>query len=78
MRRGSCYDWAMDDQPPRFPVRRMASFAAAKAEEYRYWGSRPSHERMDAVTELTAEAYNRRDPQAHVSRLRTTAVLLKR
>jgi hypothetical protein len=68
----------MEGQAPRFPIRRMPSFAAAKAEEYRYWGSRHCHERMDAVTELTAEAYNRRDPQAHVSRLRTTAVLLKR
>ena len=28
-----------------------------KAEEYRYWQSRPVHERMDAVEEMIKAAY---------------------
>jgi hypothetical protein len=68
----------MDNRETRFPIRRFSSFAAMKAEEYAYWQSRPSYERMDAVTELTADAYRQKDPEANVSRLRTTAILLKR
>jgi hypothetical protein len=34
-------------------VRQFANHKAMKAEEYRYWQSRPVHERMDAVSELT-------------------------
>jgi hypothetical protein len=28
-----------------------------KADEYRYWQSRPAHERLDAVEEMIATAY---------------------
>jgi len=32
-------------------IRKYASFEEMKADEYRYWQSRPVHERMDAVEE---------------------------
>lgn len=32
---------------------RLADLDEIKAEEYRYWQSRPVHERTDAVSELT-------------------------
>jgi hypothetical protein len=34
-------------------LRKYTSFDEAKADEYRYWQSRPAHERMDAVSELS-------------------------
>lgn len=33
-------------------IRKYASYAEVKADEYRYWQSRPVYERMDAVTEF--------------------------
>jgi len=30
-------------------IRKYASFDEMKADEYRYWQSRPAYERMDAV-----------------------------
>jgi hypothetical protein len=38
-------------------VRKHISFDEMKADEYRYWQSRPVHERMDAVEEITLVAY---------------------
>jgi hypothetical protein len=38
-------------------VRKYTDFAEMKADEYRYWQSRPVHERMDAVEELVATTY---------------------
>ena len=38
-------------------IRKYASHKEMKADEYRYWQSRPVHERMDAVSELTTAAY---------------------
>ena len=38
-------------------VRKYTSHKEMKADEYRYWQSRPVHERMDAVSELTTVAY---------------------
>ena len=38
-------------------IHKYASYKAMKAGEYRYWHSRPVHERMDAVSELTTAAY---------------------
>ena len=66
------------DKKSRFPIRRYASLEAMKAEEYDYWQQRPAHERMDAVTELTAEAYALKDSSPNVSRLQRTLVHLKR
>lgn len=41
-------------------IRKYANFAdldEIKAQEYRYWQSRPVHERIDAVSELTQGLY---------------------
>ena len=38
-------------------IRKYTSFDEMKADEYRYWQSRPVHERMDAVEEMIRVAY---------------------
>ena len=52
-------------------LRRYASFDEMKADEYRYWQSRPVHERMDAVEELNlaAAAIKGIEPEPNVPRL---------
>jgi len=59
-------------------IRIFESQADMKAEEYRYWQSRPVQERMDAVAELTIAAYKMKDPKFNVQRLDRTLVALKR
>jgi hypothetical protein len=46
-------------QPKRMDktLRKYTSFDEAKADEYRYWQSRPAHERMAAVSELSLAMY---------------------
>jgi hypothetical protein len=46
---------AMDDTP--ITVRKYSDFDEIKADEYRYWQSRPAHERLDAVEEMIETAY---------------------
>jgi hypothetical protein len=58
-------------------IRIYASQKEMKADEYRYWQSRPAHERMSAVAELTRAAYALKDPAAD-ERLRRTVVVLQR
>ena len=38
-------------------LRKYTSFDEMKADEYRYWQSRPVHERMDAAEEMILAAY---------------------
>jgi len=38
-------------------IRKYTSLDEMKADEYRYWQSRPVHDRMDAVSELTLAMY---------------------
>ncbi len=38
-------------------IRKYASFDEMKADEYRYWQSRPAYERMDAVEEMIQTAH---------------------
>jgi hypothetical protein len=38
-------------------IRKYSSFEEMKADEYRYWQSRPAHERLDAVEEMIRTAY---------------------
>jgi hypothetical protein len=59
-------------------IRTYSSHREMKADEYRYWQSRPVHERMDAVTELTISAYAMKEPVSDVRRLQRTLVLLQR
>jgi hypothetical protein len=59
-------------------VRIFGNHKDMKAEEYRYWQSRPVHERMSAVTELTVAAYKLKDPDFNVRRLQRTLIVLQR
>lgn len=54
------------------------SFKAMKADEYRYWQSRPVHERMNAVAEITLATYALKEPIRDVRRLQGTLVCLQR
>jgi hypothetical protein len=58
-------------------VRKFSSHAEMKAEEYRFWQSRPAHERMDAVSELTTAAYALKG-MADVPRLQGPIVRISR
>jgi len=38
-------------------IRKCTDFDEMKADEYRYWQSRPAHERLEAVEEMIETAY---------------------
>lgn len=59
-------------------LRKYTSFEDLKADEYRYWQSRPVHERMDAVAELTLAAYALKEATRDVRRLQRVVVCLQR
>jgi hypothetical protein len=59
-------------------IRIYASHKEMKAEEYRYWQSRPVHERMDAVAEISLAAYATKGAPADVPRLQGPVVCLQR
>ncbi len=59
-------------------IRKYTSFDEAKADEYRYWQSRPAHERMDAVSEITQELYAMKGVVPDVRRLQRNLVRLQR
>ncbi len=59
-------------------VRRYDSFNEMKADEYRYWQSRPVYERVAAVTELTEEGYRMKGLGADAFRLQRTVVHFER
>lgn len=60
-------------------IRKYASHKEMKADEYRYWQSRPVHERMDAVSELTTTAaYALKGVAPDVPRLQGPVVRLPR
>jgi hypothetical protein len=45
----------MDGAP--VTIRKYTDFDEIKADEYRYWQSRPAHERLEAVDEMIETAY---------------------
>jgi len=49
-----------------------------KADEYRYWQSRPAQERIDAVSELTQAMYALKGEAPDVPRLQRTLVRFER
>jgi hypothetical protein len=49
-----------------------------KAQEYRYWQSRPAHERMDAISEITQVLYAMKGEVPDVPRLQRTLVHFER
>jgi hypothetical protein len=59
-------------------IRKYTSFDELKADEYRYWQSRPVFERVAAVSELTQEHYALKSAAADVPRLQRTLVRLER
>ena len=62
-------------------IRKYASVAdldEIKGDEYRYWQSRPLHERTDAVSELTQEQYAMKGAVQDVPRLQRTLVRFER
>jgi len=59
-------------------VRKYSNTEEMKADEYRYWQSRPAHERMRAVGEITLAAYAIKGPVPDVHRLQRTLICLQR
>ena len=59
-------------------VRKYTSHKEMKADEFRYWQSRPAHERIAAVSELTTAAYALKGKAAHVQRLQGPLIRLPR
>jgi hypothetical protein len=58
-------------------IRIYASQKEMKAEEYRYWQSRPVHERMDAVAEITLATHAMKGAAVDVPRLQGPIVRLQ-
>ena len=60
-------------------IRKYTDFDEMKADEYRYWQSRPVHERLDTAAELSVMGYQLKEPTCDVqSRLQRTLVSLQR
>ena len=60
-------------------IRRYTDFNEMKADEYRYWQSRPVHERLDTAAELSMMGYQLKEPRRDVqSRLQRTLVRVQR
>jgi hypothetical protein len=59
-------------------IRIYASQKEMKADEYRYWQSRPVHERMDAVAEINLDTYAMKGAAPDVPRLQGPLVRLPR
>jgi hypothetical protein len=60
-------------------VRRYANFDELKADEYRYWQSRPVHERVDAAAELSFSQFQWKESARNVQPgLQRTLVRIQR
>ena len=59
-------------------IRKYTNFDDMKADEYRYCQSRPVHERVAAVSELTQEHYAMRGAVTDAPRLQRTLVRFER
>ena len=59
-------------------IRKYASLDEMKADEYRYWQSRPVHERVAAVSELTEEGHRMKGERPDAFRLQRTLVRFER
>ncbi len=58
--------------------RKYTNHQEMKADEYRYWQSRPVYERMDAVSELTTAAYSLKGMALDVPRLQGPLIRIQR
>ena len=59
-------------------IRKYTDFDEMKADEYRYWQSRPVHERVAAVSELTEQGYRMKGMGPDAFRLQRTLVCFER
>jgi hypothetical protein len=59
-------------------IRRYTDFDEMKADEYRYWQSRPIHERLAAVAQLTEDGYRMKGLGPDAFRLQRTLVRFER
>jgi len=59
-------------------IRVYRSLDEMKADEYRYWQSRPVHERMNAVAEMTLATHAIKGAAPDVPRLQRILVHLQR
>jgi hypothetical protein len=59
-------------------IRKYTSFDEMKADEYLHWQSRPVHERVNAVSELTQEHCAMKGTAPGVPRLQRTLVRFER
>jgi hypothetical protein len=59
-------------------IRRYTSLDEMKADEYRYWQSRPVHERVAAVSQLTEEGYRLKGIGPDAFRLQRNLVRVER
>ena len=59
-------------------IRKYTDFDEMKADEYRYWQSRPVHERLAAVSELTQDQYAMKGETPDVLRLQRTVAHFER
>jgi hypothetical protein len=69
----TCYKRSMDKT-----IRKYGDLDEMKADEYRYWQSRPTHERVAAVWELTEEGYKLKGFKPDAFRLQRTLVHFER
>ena len=66
------------NEPVDKTIRIYAGYKEMKADEYRYWQSRPVHERMDAVAQITLAIYAMKGAAADVPRLQRSLVRVQR
>lgn len=59
-------------------IRKFTSFDEAKADEYRYWQSRPVHERMEEVSRLSSAMYAMKSEGTDAPRLDKNLVRIGR
>jgi hypothetical protein len=59
-------------------IRKYTSLDEMKADEYRYWQSRPVYERLAAIWDLTVEGYTMKGFQPDDFRLQRTLVHFER
>jgi hypothetical protein len=59
-------------------IRKFSSLEEMKTDEYAYWQSRPVHERMAAVSQLTQALYEMKGIAPEVPRLERTLVRVQR
>jgi hypothetical protein len=65
-------------EPTPITFRRYTDFDEIKADEYRYWQSRPIHERVAAIGELTVEGNTMKGFKPDDFRLQRTLVRFER